>query len=544
MARLLSSGRARHTRSPFRMEAVSPFLTHFARLVWLLAHRPAEHDEQKEELRRSLMQLSAQPQVLLLRDISLAVTALHEESSEAAACVRELAMRMAGHSVRLLEFDAAVPVREVIEMARLLASEPVHGDDGAAFDEKVVNLCLTGVTTHFGSSGFVRHATPGGLPAVAAPHRTPSVSMPFVEKPMASPARTERASLVARATQDPQAMMQGRVMRVAGRDESLSDMLARLDQAIESPGARGIVEDVTSTTEDLASQGKWEDLVKVLERLHQHHDRLHDGDVKRAFLVGIRRLQRPTLLQGVARLIPARRDLRDACTRLLSLAGETGADVLIDNLIGSDQSGERRAYLEALRQCPAAVHSLLHLLSDERWYVVRNAASLLGELGYAEADRQLAELMAHREPRVRQAAAVALGKLGTSRALLALLQGLNDASPDVRLQATLAIASARNPRAVPWIIEALDHEQDADVQGALVSALGAAPTEDGVARLVRAAEAGGMLVRKPVALRLRAVEALAEAGTPSARHALQGLLSDRDREIRAAVEQAVGRLSA
>ena len=105
-------------------------------------------------------------------------------------------------------------------------------------------------------------------------------------------------------------------------------------------------------------------------------------------------------------------------------------------------------------------------------------------------------------------------------------------------------SSARNPRAVPWIIEALDHEQDQDVQAALVTALGAAPTEDGVARLVRAAEAGGMLVRKPAALRLRAIEALAEAGTPSARQALQGLLSDRDREIRAAVEQAVGRMSA
>ncbi len=218
--------------------------------------------------------------------------------------------------------------------------------------------------------------------------------------------------------------------------------------------------------------------------------------------------------------------------------------MLIDNLIGSEVTGERRVYLEALRKCPAAVNSLLHLLSDDRWYVVRNAAALLGELGPAEADRRLAELMSHRESRVRQAAAAALGKLGTSRSLLALLQGLNDASPDVRLQAVWAIAAAKNPRAVPWIIEALDHEQDQDVQSALISALGTTPTEDGVARLVRAAEAGGMLVRKPNALRLRAIEALAEAGTPSARQALQTLMADRDREIKAAVEQAVGKMSA
>ena len=47
--------------------------------------------------------------------------------------------------------------------------------------------------------------------------------------------------------------------------------------------------------------------------------------------------------------------------------------------------------------------------------------------------------------------------------------------------AVLAIAAAKNPRAIPWIMEALDHEQDLDVQGAMIFALGAAPTEDGIA---------------------------------------------------------------
>jgi len=529
------------------MEDVSPFVTHFARLVWLLANRPDEHDAQKEELRHSLIHLSSQPQALLLRDISLAIAEVQDEPSETVASLRELALRMAGHSVRLVEFDAAVPVREVFDLARALASEPVQGDEGAAFDEKVVGLFLTGVATHLGRSGFVRHATPGTLPTLSNPIRSaPSLTSPTSpsDKQPAAPARTERASQIARAAHESQAMMQVQLMRVAGRDETVADLLTRLDQAVDSPGTRAIVDDITRATEDLSSQNKWEDVVQVLERLHQHYERLHEGDVKRAFLMGIRRLQRPAMLQGVAQLLTTHRELRETCTRVLNLAGETGADVLIDNLIGSDVPGERRAYLDALRQCPAAVNSLLHLLNDDRWYVVRNATSLLGELGAADSDRRLAELLAHRETRVRQAVAVALGKLGTSRALLALLQALNDSSPDVRLQAVLAIAAARNPRAVPWIIEALDHEQDLDVQGALISALGATPTEDGVARLVRAAEAGGMLVRKPAALRLRAVEALAEAGTPSARHALQSLLSDRDRDIRTAVEQAVGRMSA
>lgn len=525
------------------MEDVSPFVSHFSRLVWLLANRPDEHDGQKEELRRSLMQLSAQPQFLLLRDISMAVSAHQEQHDETIGNLRDLALRMASHSVRILEFDAAAPAREVFEVARALASDPAHGDEGAAFDDKLVGLYLTGVTAHLGGSGFVRHATPGTLPSIEGAMRN-HTPVPAVEIQSPGIGHTSLAALRARPAGGSQEMMQVQLMPLAGRDDSVTELLARLEKAVTSTSSRAIVDDIACAAENLADKGQWLDVVKVMQRLHEHYERLHDGDVKRAFLMGIRRLQRPAILQGVARLLPSHRDERETCARLLSLAGETGADVLIDNLIGSEVAGERRVYLEALRKCPAAVNSLLHLLSDDRWYVVRNAAALLGELGPAEADRRLAELMSHRESRVRQAAAAALGKLATSRSLLALLQGLNDASPDVRMQAVWAIASAKNPRAVPWIIEALDHEQDQDVQSALISALGTTPTEDGVARLVRAAEAGGMLVRKPNALRLRAIEALAEAGTPSARQALQTLMVDRDRDIKSAVEQAVGKMSA
>ena len=135
----------------------------------MIAHKPAEHDALKEQLRRSLVHLSAQPQAILLRDISLAVAGKQEDGDETISSLRELAIRMAGHSVRLLEFDAVVPVREVFEIASALASEPVHGDEGATFDEKMVSLFLTGVTAHLGTSGFVRQATPGSVRSVEIP---------------------------------------------------------------------------------------------------------------------------------------------------------------------------------------------------------------------------------------------------------------------------------------------------------------------------------------------------------------------------------------
>lgn len=524
------------------MEDVSPFVTHLARLVWLMVHEPENQDGQKEELRRSVAQVSGAAQAVSLHDTAAAVSSAASNGvmGEEVEVIGELAMRMASHSVRLIQFDQLVPAREIQEVARALANYPVPGDEGAAFDGVMVGLTLTGVTVSIGASGFVRRATPGPMPAYVGPVRTPSVSMMSVAGRAAPPVPNGRTAQVSRGSSESQAMMQGQLMR-ATPEGGVSSLLARLDEATRSPNASAVVDEVTRATEDLATQGGWPDVVAVLDRMIQHHERLHDGDAKRAFLMGARRLERTGHMQGVAAQLTRRKDLREPCMRILAHAGDIGADVLIDNLINSDDAGDRRAYLDALRQCPSAAASLNQLLSDDRWFVVRNAASLLGELGAVESDRRLSEHLSHREPRVRRAVAVALGKLGTSRALLALLQAINDPSPEIRVQVVHAIASARNARAVPWLIEALDHEQDPDVQAALLGALGHTPTEDGVARLQRAAEAGGLLVRKPVGLRLRAIDALAEAGTPAARHALGTLLTDRDRDVRKAAEQAVAR---
>lgn len=528
------------------MEDVHPFALHFARLVSLLANDRDNQDGQKEELRGALVQLSSQPATLSHHDLattaSAAVTGSEAGPDDGMRLVGDLALRMAAHSVRTLTFVATVPAREILDVARALADEPAPGDEGAAFDARLVDLALTGVSAQIGSSGFVRRASLGALPAQAAPVRTPSASVLAIARP-GRPGLPDSAVRAPRRASDSQAMMQDQLMRHASADEGAVGLLDRLDAAVNAPNPGAAIDDVTQAAEELGNRHHWIDVVRVLERLHDHHDALPDGDARRAILMGIRRLQRPVLMQGVVRLLPERRDLRDACTRLLIQAGEVGADALIDSLISSEVTSERRAYLEVLKQCPAAANSLLHLLNDDRWYVVRNAAALLGELRAIQADRRLAELVAHREPRVRRSVATALGKLGTSRALLGLLQLASDASHDVRLQAVQAIGASRNPHAVPWLLEALDHEQDGDVQAAILSALGRVPTEEGVARLARAAEAGGMLVRKPGALRIRAVEALAEAGTPSARRVLESLRRDRDRDVRAAVERVAGRLA-
>jgi HEAT repeat protein len=553
------------------MNALPPFSRHFAQLVWLLVHRSEDEQQQKDTLRMALAELVDKKMMLSGTDITFAVAnAFHDpKSSEMVVWLSELSVRMSAHSVRAIEFEVAATAHDVLGIARALTSSPKPGDGGADFDEKVIALSPRTIAVHIGAGGFVRRGTPAKPQSpVAAPAKTPAMGSPVIGNGTgraAAPAAMHFSGRLPNADPEPvpepapevapQPAPAPRPVPAAGiTDEMtriieteltpglakatrLKDLLARLDQVTDSVTATRLIDDVAREAEERAREGLWVDAAEVLHRLHARCDRLREGDLKRAYQFAIRRLEKPALLHGVAQLLPRRREMREMVTALLARSGEAGADALIDLLVGSESTTERHAYRNALVQCAAAIPALVHLLGDGRWYVVRNAVDLLAELAPPDADARIAGMLAHSEPRVRREAASSLAKLGTPRAVLALLQAVQDPAAEVRLQVALGLGTVRNPRAVPWLIEALDKEQDADVQMAMISALGRMPTEDAVARLARAAEPGGMLLRKSTALRLHAVEALAEAGTPSAQAVLRTLVNDRERDVREAVDR-------
>ena len=87
---------------------------------------------------------------------------------------------------------------------------------------------------------------------------------------------------------------------------------------------------------------------------------------------------------------------------------------------------------------------MLNMLGDARWFVVRNAADLLGEMQVAEAEEPLSLLSKHEDERVRRAATGALMSLGTPRALKAIQQALTDPAPATRMQAAAALVGRKD----------------------------------------------------------------------------------------------------
>ncbi len=324
-----------------------------------------------------------------------------------------------------------------------------------------------------------------------------------------------------------------------GQMRGTEDVLRRLARPLMLGTAPQILDDLSRLAEEFARDGLWEGVAELMQRVVAREGEVTDADVKRAFLIHIRRLCKPGIFRGLAQLLVKRRDLREELEPVFVRAGDVGAEALIDLMVSANLAAERRVYRSMIARCPAAAVPLKHLLHDGRWYVVRNAADLLGEMGVRESDAELMAALKHSDARVRRAAVGALARLGTARGVHAIQHLLGDSNAAVRLQAVHGLASARLPRSVPALLQALAREGDPELQQAILHALGAHPTEESVEALSQAAQPGTLLNRKAPAYRLAAVHALGDAATPSALAALRPLQSDKDRELRSAVERAL-----
>jgi HEAT repeat protein len=123
-------------------------------------------------------------------------------------------------------------------------------------------------------------------------------------------------------------------------------------------------------------------------------------------------------------------------------------------------------------------------------------------------------------------------------------EGLRDGAPQIRMQAAAALVGRRESNVTALLLRALDEERDDEVTASFLLALGRLATGDAVARLIATAEPDkGMFRRKSVALRVAAVQALAEARTDEALAALTALQGDKDEDVRATAVYALGRRS-
>jgi CBS domain-containing protein len=185
----------------------------------------------------------------------------------------------------------------------------------------------------------------------------------------------------------------------------------------------------------------------------------------------------------------------------------------------------------------AAIPYVAPLADDNRWFVQRNAAALVGSTRSPEAVPPLQGLLRRSDPRVLRQAVSALAGIDDPAAARAIQTALRTASGPGRTAVVEALVAEKDPRVIPMLIRILgesdpfgeDHQTVLDTIDA-VRQLADDRAVDAVAAVMRRKR---LFTRKKArAVKLASVEALRAIRTPRAKSALDDAARTGDRLLK------------
>jgi HEAT repeat protein len=461
--------------------------------------------------------------------------------------VEDLLAQLIGHSIVEIEFQQNASPVDLLLAAKLLAvaASPGNGGEVAlsrvrALDAQTISIkveapvapqpsaaALSNSKLGNTSKGFVRDSMTMFMPTA---DQFEAVQASGAE--VGDGEELEAEDIV--REQDPEAMFAAFATSSTPKG-SMVRLFEQLDHAREATVVGGHLDTLVKLAADSSGKDRIDIVADVFYGLVKREGGIEDKMAKRQYALAIRRLCVPRVLKCIVELLPRRRENYEQYMAIFTRAEEDGVEALVEALISAPSITDRRIYYDSLLRLRTGVRTLVHMLGDPRWFVVRNAIELLGEMRVAEADEELEKMLEHRDDRVRTAAASALAKLGPGVAAKGLRGALRDAPEEVRERAAEAMALQRSG-SVDSLVRALDKEDDNRVQMAMVTALGQLGTPHAVEKLMDIARTDKGLLnrRRPTPMRVAAVHALGEVKTSSALAALQTLLRDKEKAVRGA----------
>lgn len=490
------------------------FATLLTRTVELFRNTEAKED-QKVQFRALMGLLAEAPVTVQFEDGGLRVNGEVVQGAAYESLVRRLSL----HGVEGISIEQAPPPSQVFELVRGLAEQPTHEGLAARLQARgtgqvKVRMAPPVTTTDVSlpdDSSSAGEAVASAAPTVGSlspPELPPALQVP--EPPVAAELPGTPDEALAVLEQDPRAV-------------NVGDVLALLTNYL-----------------DEATRGRrTEQALAILTRVIRCEERASDAAVRRQYTIALKRMYSKSLLEALAQLVTVPVH-QSAALVALQRAGADGVEVLLDLLVAAPTVPERQAIFGALREMKEGTDQVVHMLNHPQWFVVRNVAELLGELGLEDAVPALARLLDHEDERVRKAVALALAKIGSRAAAEPLRRALRDKAPGVRIQAALGVGGRKSGALAMPLVVAMEAEDDPEVERELIMALGRIGSADAVQALIKVAKPAGRLFgRKSPALRVAAVEALRLAASPAALGMLQGLAEDSDKQVRQAAQEAL-----
>ena len=170
-------------------------------------------------------------------------------------------------------------------------------------------------------------------------------------------------------------------------------------------------------------------------------------------------------------------------TTLLKWAGREGSEAAFRKLEDEGVAANRMRLMRMIGRLGSdAIQVARTRLEDERWYAVRNACNILGELGDPELPWQLGEALRHSDGRVQQAAITSIVKSRTQGRGMALAEALPHLQPHLTEEVLDELTFLKDASAVEWVEEFIFQEKGAKVTALekAVQVLSAISTENAV----------------------------------------------------------------
>lgn len=533
------------------------FATHFARAVGLFRDASAKN-AQKVELRALMGMLSLGAVTLRADDRGLFINGEAVEGVMYAG----LRDRLGLHGVREVTIPADAPAGDVFNLLKSLADQPGTDDIPTRLRSTGAQRVTVAIAQLFeaepapaapsvpaeptdpapspkldlGTDGIL-HGELGDVPSPSQALDVGPITRHVPAPPPPSPAPAPPPPPV-----EPAPAPVARASAPSGKPSPVDDGLALLLKSPNSPAVGDILSVLGGHVDTAVRTARWEQAVKILGGIIRCEQLVPETGQRRQYSIALKRMYSKPLLDGLVQMLQQPAHEAEAAL-VLQRAGADGVEVLLDLLVSSPTVAERGSVFNALSKMKEGGDQLIHMLGHPEWYVVRNVAELVGEMGVEDAVPALAKQLEHADERVRKAVALALAKIGSRNAAEPLRRALRDKSQAVRLQAALGVGGKRASALAMPLVVAMEEEKDPEVERELILALGRIGSPDAVQALIKMAQPSGKILgRKPSAYRLAAVEALRLAATPAALGTLQGLSGDSDRQVKAAAQAAVKEL--
>jgi HEAT repeat protein len=243
---------------------------------------------------------------------------------------------------------------------------------------------------------------------------------------------------------------------------------------------------------------------------------------------------------------------KEAIHRVLAALGGKGAYWIIQRICLAQGLFERKALATALVAVgEPAVAPLLAMLKDERWYVVRNMVSIIGELRCTECLSALKKPLYHHDVRVRKEAIRAVMKTGGEPAEALLIALLEEPDEGLVRHAILSLGLMRSRQALPTLLKFLERRdlllKGLEVKKELLAAVGRIGDRRATGQILRMLGTRGWpVLGRWLELKVAAASALGVLGDETALPALTrlsagyGALAVACREALDAIERVSG----